>query len=864
MLVLKNITKEYKSAFAVVNALRGVDIAFRKSEFVSVLGPSGCGKTTLLNIIGGLDRYTQGDLVINGRSTKEYKDSDWDTYRNHSIGFVFQTYNLIPHQTVLANVELALTLSGISKADRRRRAEDVLGRVGLSDQIKKRPNQLSGGQMQRVAIARALINDPDILLADEPTGALDTDSSVQIMDILKEVASDRLVIMVTHNPDLAEKYSTRIIRLLDGKVTGDTNPFEAPALLPAPNSGRKDKRPSMSFLTALALSLNNLMTKRGRTVLTAFAGSIGIIGIALIMALSSGFQEYISGVEENTLSSYPITIERETVDFSSMMSTMMGMRTEETDHELDKVYSNPIMADMLNSMMSEVQTNDLGSFMEFIEDEASGVNELVNAVQYGYGINLNVYSQNWLGTQQVNPSRIFEQFYGLNSSTSNMMSSYSYQNDVWQEMIGNQTLIESQYEMLSGKWPEAWNEVILIVDENNEISDIALYSMGLKDLNEVSGLMNKIIRGEEIEKQSNTYSYGEILELEYRIIPESSYYRYDETSGTWSDMREDEDYMTSLLEGAEQIKIVGILRPSSDSVAAAAGGAIGYTSKLTDHVMEIINSSEIVTAQKADKDTDVITGLPFSDGAEEPKSELDMSKLTPEQQAQLSKLSEAEMKEFMEKYGSPAASSSTFEENLEKLGVADVSEPKTINLYAKDFEAKEMLAEIIEEYNRTAAEEKGEEYMIEYTDYVGLIMSSVSKIINTISYVLIAFVAISLVVSSIMIGIITYISVLERTREIGVLRSIGASKRDISRVFNAETFIVGFIAGAIGIGITVLLCIPINALIEKLAGIPEVSQLPPLGGAGLIAVSVVLTLLAGLIPSRLAAKKDPAVALRSE
>ncbi len=868
MLILKNITKEYTVGEEHIRALRGIEIAFRENEFVSILGPSGCGKTTLLNLIGGLDKYTAGDLSVGGRSTKDFSDRDWDTYRNHRVGFVFQNYNLIPHQTVLANVELALTLSGVSKSERRRRAREALEKVGLGDQVNKRPNQMSGGQMQRVAIARALVNDPDILLADEPTGALDTETSVQVMNILKEVARDRLVIMVTHNPELAERYSTRIVRLLDGRITDDTNPYDG-----TPEAGkpqRPDERPrrhSMSYLTALSLSLNNLMTKKARTFLTAFAGSIGIIGIALILSLSSGFQNYISKVEEDTLSSYPLTIESETVDMTSLMQTMMGaVQPGETAHEDGYVYSNNIMSEMMNAMAAEIQSNDIAAFRSYIEDEENGVAALANDIQYSYDVDLNIYAADTSdGVVQVNPSTIFAEMGGAMAQSP--MASTAYGNlEAWQELLGNQTLLSSQYEVLAGGWPEAYNEVVLIVDRDNEITDLTLYSLGLRDQSELSELMKAASRGETLDTEEMQFSYDDLLAMSYRLVLTPQYYEYDEDSGAWLDRREDADYMTALLDECPEIKIVGIIRPLEESVATAMTGSVGYTHALVEYVIGETADAPVVRAQQDDPDTDVFTGLPFADGTEEPAdaAAFDPSTLPPEQQAYLASLSEEERAALLAQYTAPQSSEATYEGNLAALGVAELETPSRISIYPTDFESKEALVSLINDYNRAQTDAGREESVINYTDYVGLMMSSVSTIINTISYVLIAFVAISLVVSSIMIGIITYISVLERTKEIGILRSIGASKRDISRVFNAETLIVGFVSGMLGILVTVLLCIPINILIKSLANISNVAQLPWSGGVFLVAISMLLTFIAGLIPSRIAARKDPVVALRTE
>ncbi len=877
MLQLKNIVKDYVSGDTTVQALKGIDITFRDSEFVSILGQSGCGKTTLLNIIGGLDQYTSGDLIINGKSTKKYKDSDWDTYRNHTIGFVFQSYNLIPHQSVLSNVELALTLSGVSKAERRKRAIEVLEKVGLGDQIHKKPNQMSGGQMQRVAIARALVNNPDILLADEPTGALDSATSIQIMELLKEISKDRLIIMVTHNPELAEKYSSRIVRLLDGKVTDDTMPYEQTDSRVTENSTskreKKKKGTSMSYMTALSLSANNLMTKKGRTLLTAFAGSIGIIGIALILALSSGFQSYIKRVEEDTLSSYPIAIEEEQVDYSSMMSAFMGQNvTDAAEKEDGKIYSNNIISEMLNSMMSQVQVNNLADFKKFIEDENNGFGELVSDIQYGYSTTLNIYKEDTSdGIVQVNPSTVLDtigmgQLAGMSGSSMMGSSMMGGSWDVWSELIGNQTLLESQYDVIAGRWPSAYNEIVLIVDENNEISDYALYALGLKDQKEVADTMTRLAKGEEVVSYKSEYTYEDILDLRYRLVVNTDFYSYDEESGTYTDVRNNEDSYKAAIADGIQLQVVGILRPDPDAVTGAVSGSVGYTSALMEYVINQINASDIVKKQAADPDTDVIIGKPFTKDGEEVEMEntFDITTLTPEQQAYLAALSQEELEALMASYMQPATSSATYDDNMEAFGVADLEKPSSIMIYPVDFASKDAISDKISEYNDMVRADGREEAVINYTDYIGLMMSSVSTIINAISYVLIAFVAISLVVSSIMIGIITYISVLERTKEIGILRSIGASKHDISMVFNAETLIVGFVSGAMGIIVTLLLIIPINAVIKNLSGISNVAGLPWMAALILVLISMALTFIAGLIPAKMAAKKDPVVALRSE
>ena len=852
MLRLENITKEYVTGDSRVEALKGITLQFRKSEFVSILGQSGCGKTTLLNIIGGLDRYTTGDLVINGKSTKEFKDRDWDSYRNHSVGFVFQSYNLIPHQTILSNVELALTLSGVSKSERKKKAIKALEAVGLGEQIHKKPNQLSGGQMQRVAIARALVNDPEIILADEPTGALDTQTSVQVMEILKKISKDRLIIMVTHNPDLAEKYSTRIINILDGKITGDSNPYSIEEEEKEDRTPKADSKVSMNFLTALSLSKNNLMTKKGRTILTAFAGSIGIIGIALILSLSSGMQSYINRVEEDTLSSYPITVQEETIDMASMKTSLMG-ENEETEHEDGKVYSKNIVNDMLSTISTKVQSNNLEEFKKYLDDENSEIRDYMNAVQYSYNLDLNIYKEDEDDVVQVNPSQVFSKL-GMENMENMMVA----ETDVWQELLDNQELLESQYDVLAGKWPENYNEVVLIVDENNEIYDYTLYALGILDQDELADKYQRILDGEEVEDEAiKEYTYDELLNTKFKVLLNTDYYEKD--GDIWIDNSEDEDYIKEKLENAEEIKIAGIIRQKEGTVATAMSGTIGYTKELKEYVINKVNGAEIVKEQKENQDINVFTGAEFP---EDPNASFDFSSLTDEQRMYLASLSEEEMAALLQQYTENA--SATYEGNLEKMGVVDLDAPSSISIYPKDFESKDQIASAIESYNQKQRDEGKEENVITYTDLVGTMMSSVSTIIDAISYVLIAFVGISLVVSSIMIGIITYISVLERTKEIGILRSIGASKKDISRVFNAETFIIGLVAGILGIVVTLLLNIPINIIIKSITDIPNLASLPVVGGIILVAISMILTIIAGLIPARMASKKDPVEALRTE
>ena len=870
MLKLKNITKEYVSGDTKVEALKGINIEFRKSEFVSILGQSGCGKTTLLNIIGGLDRYTSGDLIINGKSTKDFKDKDWDEYRDYSIGFVFQSYNLIPHQTVLENVELALTISGVSRKERKQRAIKALEDVGLKEQIHKKPNQLSGGQMQRVAIARALVNDPDIILADEPTGALDTKTSVQIMEILKEISKDKLIVMVTHNPDLAKKYSSRIVKILDGVITDDSKPFTKEDKEKEKDTNVKSGRTSMKFFTALRLSLNNLMTKKGRTILTSFAGSIGIIGIALILSISNGVQNYINRVEEETLSSYPITIEESTVDLSSMIQNLMGEQKDgENIKEDGKIYSTDVMTDMISTLSSKIQSNNLTELKKYMEEENNEIKNNANAIQYNYNLKLNLYKENTEnGIVKVNPSTTMNAL-GMgdmieareNSSMSSIFgSSMSMSNtDVWEEMLDNEELLHSQYDILAGKWPEAYNEVVLIVDRNNQISDYTLYTLGLKDQKELEEKWKAVQNGEEVQESEQTsYTYEELLNLSFKLILNSDY--YEKENGLWIDKSDDEEYMKEKINNAESIKIVGIIKQNEQSVAAGMSGGIGYLKDLKEYVINKSNESEIVKEQKENPNINVFTGLNFPTEGE--NATFNYEDLSTEQKMAIANLSTEELAKVMETYNQNANAS--YETNLETLGAIDLNDPASINIYPKDFDAKDKITSAIEEYNQKQKDDGKEENVISYTDIVGVMMNSVSQIIDTISYVLIAFVAISLIVSSIMIGIITYISVLERTKEIGILRAIGASKKDISRVFNAETFIVGLIAGLLGIGITILLTFPINSLIYAITGVTINVALPPIGGIILVIISMILTIIAGLIPSKMASKKDPVEALRTE
>ena len=1009
MLTLSHITKDYLSGENTVHALRDVSMDFGRAEFVSILGPSGCGKTTLLNIIGGLDRYTSGELSVNGVPTSSFRDRDWDTYRNHSIGFVFQSYNLITHQTVLSNVELALTLSGVGKAERRARATEALQKVGLGDQLHKKPTQMSGGQMQRVAIARALVNDPEILLADEPTGALDSATSVQIMELLSEIARDRLVIMVTHNPALAEQYSTRIIRLLDGEIqsdapntptagfaavekceknvetvekSSDTDEKAGSNAKTGKKSGKNPygRRTSMSFWTALSLSRNNLMTKLGRTFLVAFAGSIGIIGIALILSLSNGINDYIAKVQEDTLSTYPLSIVSETADMSSLLTALTGSHKSDEDvSDRTRVYTNTVMYELLDAMVStEVRTNNLADFKKYVDDPANGFTDAASAIRYGYGITPQIYNAD--GTR-LNPTSMFDSFMpsgdsmpsgfsGMSASSMSMLSTTSSMN-IWQEMLSNRTLVEEQYDVIAGRFPEEKNEVVLVVDERNEINDMYLYALGLKDQDEIPDILAAIMRGEEYENADTSYSYEELLSLRFSLLLPTDLYQKT-TDGTWEYRGDNADYVKMALENAMEIKVVGIIKPSPDAVATSLTGAVAYLPSLTEYVLTSIQESEIVKAQLADPTVDVLTGLPFDDGVnsvltdeeraarildhlaslsdsekaavytahmttlsdedalatateqiaaipyeqlcasmsekmaaqtgmdassvaayigsmtEEELRSAAAEAMVPELQAQyaaqaeeaVASLSTAALAAILDEnlasltteevlagyadYMPPVVSDSTYADRLTEFGYADEDNPTSVELYADTFENKDTLTDLIRKYNDQCAADGRDDDVISYTDYVGLIMSSISTIINVISYVLIAFVSISLVVSSIMIGIITYISVLERTKEIGILRAIGASKRDVSRVFNAETLIIGFAAGMLGIVVTLLLCIPANLIIGHLTDIYTLAALPPVGGAILVVISMTLTLVAGIIPARLAAKKDPVEALRSE
>ena len=1000
MLELKNIVKEYPAGGQPVEALKGVSLQFRESEFVSILGPSGCGKTTLLNIIGGLDQYTSGDLVINGRSTKDYKDRDWDAYRNHSIGFVFQSYNLIPHQTVLQNVELALTLSGVSKAERRRRAKEALERVGLGSQLKKRPSEMSGGQMQRVAIARAIVNDPDIVLADEPTGALDTETSVQVMEILKEISKDRLIVMVTHNPELAQRYSTRIVRMLDGQVTGDTAPLtpeeaqkERAASVKKDEAARKAKRPSMSLWTSFGLSLKNLFTKKGRTALTSFAGSIGIIGIALIYAVSQGTTAYIDAVQEDTLSSYPLTLQSQEMDLGSLMEEFIDAAQSTDEHQLDGVYQKPMIYDMVNALSSsETIENDLASFKTYLEqrlkDPEDPLYNAVSGVQYTYDPQLLVYTENVDGDILLSDSQelmedLLQEYFSIDmAAMSDLRSSYGMDSlassmgggsmVLWQEMLPGDDgalispMLEDQYDLVYGSWPNDYNEVVLVLDENNELDDMALYALGLKPQEEMDAIMQAAVDQTEVELEDQSWSYEEICSREYKTVLNADCYAYDEASGLYVDLRDTDAGLRYLYDNGITLQVSGIIRPNKNASAHMLSGSIGYTSALTEHLAQASQDSAAIQAQMDSPNRDIFTGLPFQESTgnltdeekesafrsyvsgleEQGKAEtylaiqslptqeqidqavgqstgsmsreemestlqealtsqasLDESQvedyiaamsdeelsdlftqMTEEQfkaqyaaqvQQQLAAMEPAQMAAAldaaMDTYTTQQCaqyydevltfSDSTYEENLVQLGYIDLDDPASISLYAASFEDKDVIEQAIADYNET----KDDLEQIQYTDYIGLMLSSITTIINAITYVLIAFVAVSLVVSSIMIGVITLISVQERTKEIGILRAIGASKRNVSSMFNAETVIIGFTSGALGVLITWVLCIPINAILHHLTGIQTLSAFLPLPTAlVLVLISTALTLFSGIIPSRSAAKKDPVVALRTE
>ena len=815
MLEIKKISKIYKTNDIKTHALKDVSINFRKCEFVSILGPSGSGKTTLLNIIGGLDHYTSGDLVINGVSTKKYNDRDWDTYRNHRVGFVFQSYNLIGHQSVLSNVEIALTLSGVSRKERLRRAKRALRAVGLGDHMHKRPNQLSGGQMQRVAIARALVNNPDIVLADEPTGALDSETSRQIMDLLKEVSKDRLVVMVTHNPELAENYSNRIVTLKDGEITGDTNPYieENEEVV----GSKKVKRTSMKLMTALSLSLNNLMTKKGRTFLTAFAGSIGIIGIALILSLSNGVNSYIDKTEKETLASYPLTIEKQTMDFTGMFSNIGKDSIKSvTCNEGSICTTDDITVSPDLTYENSLVKNNLKDFRSAILNNYQNINDYVTDIGYSYDLDINIYSSNYDNDMvKVNPNT-FSLTENTNYANNDMVNVTVNTNpSVFKELIESDDLLDGQYDMLSGRMPENYNELVLITDEKGQIPASVMYALNIENRKELEGTIKKVLNKEDVNLDSYNYSYDELVGTTFKLVLNTDYYTKE--NDMWIDNQDNEEFMKKLLGSSPDLTIVGVAKVSKEATEAESG-FVGYKHSLMEHVIEEISKTNIAKEQINNKEYDIITGLPFDD-----------------------------------KFN-------TYDSALENLGVFDLDSPSSINIYPKDYDSKEKILNIISEYNK----DKDENDKITYTDYVGTLMSGITTIVNVITYVLIAFVAISLVVSSIMIAIITYISVLERTKEIGILRAVGASKKDISRVFNAEAIIEGFIAGLFGVITTVLLCIPINAIVNSLTKVPKVASLPTEAGIILILISIFLTVIAGLIPSKIASKKDPVEALRSE
>lgn len=916
MLQIKNIKKKYVTGDLVQQALDDVSLNFRDNEFVAILGPSGSGKTTLLNVIGGLDRYDDGDLIINGVSTKKYRDRDWDSYRNHTIGFVFQSYNLIPHQTVLSNVELALTISGISKSERKKRAKEALEKVGLGDQIHKKPNQMSGGQMQRVAIARALVNDPDILLADEPTGALDTETSVQVMDLLKEVAKDRLVVMVTHNPELAEEYSTRLVKLRDGKIIDDTNPYEVQETQESTPVHKNLGKASMSFFTALALSFNNLRTKKARTFLTAFAGSIGIIGIALILSLSTGVNTYIEDIQKDTMTSYPISITAQTMDLSSLMGdeSMMGGgdKEDENSHELNQVYSNGRMIERASSFTSSFKENNLTAFKKYLDDENSEIHKYVgsNGISYTYNVKFSAFTYDTEGTLVNTDGSTLEDNSNSGSYTS-MMTSSASSNTSMASMMGGGTqssnnfseilpgrdgeqisdAVKENYEMLYGEWPDNYDEIIVVLNNNNEISATTLYQLGLLPTSEYKELMKKIDAGEEVKLDTKEWSYEEISKSEFSMIPACDFYE-DKGNGTFADISDDDAKLKEMLSDALKLKVVGVVKANAEDTNLISS-TVGYTKALTDYLIEYTNKSAVVKAQQASEDINVINGMQFAPEGDAAKIEDAKKYLTnlgvsekakffrnimqssgdATSIAQINAMSENQLAAMLDQFlmnpddqsllmiYNTYITSGSYLDNMTKFGVVSLDAPSAINIYADSFEAKDSIGTAIADYNKNVSEDD----KITYTDYVGLLMSSVTTIINVISYVLIAFVAVSLIVSSIMIGIITYISVLERTKEIGILRAMGASKHNVSQVFNAETFIVGLISGMLGVGISGLILIPGNALIHAIAGTTEVNAFLPVSSAVvLIIISVILTLIGGLIPAKKAAKRDPVAALRSE
>lgn len=861
MLQCKNIVKEYYSGDEIVHAVNGLSVTFRDNEFVSILGPSGCGKTTFLNIIGGLDQYTSGDLIINGKSTKEYTDKDWDTYRNHRIGFIFQSYNLIMHQSVLKNVEMSLTLSGVPKEERKKRAIAALEKVGLKDQINKKPTQMSGGQMQRVAIARALVNDPEIVLADEPTGALDSETSVQIMELLKEIARDRLVIMVTHNPELAERYSTRIVRLNDGKMISDSMPVKE---VKEEAKEQKLKRPSMSFWTALSLSFNNLMTKKGRTLLTSFAGSIGIIGIGLIMSLSNGVQDYITRVENDTMADYPIELKDNTMDMSVMMSAMMDMQdeTEASEMEDGKITTSKMVESILDSISSS-KTNNLAEFKKYLEsDQGDEYTSTAKAIEYSYGMDMTVFNSNSdYGLVRVSPNELIDKlgFSQMGQVQSAFGVSSPMNQEIWTQMPDSQALREDNYQLIDGAWPKDESEILLAVDKNNEITDYALYSAGLLDQDELVKNYQNVLDGktDKIEvSETKNYTNEDFIGMELSVLPNSALYQ--KVNGLWIDQSDNEDFIKDALKKeAKSVKIVGIVKPAEKTVSSTALGGILYDSSLRNWAADEADASEIVKEQKADPKINVFTGREFTNG-----EKFSMDQLTPEQMMQMQSMPQKELLSYITTYNNNI--NATYDSNLSDLGVIDLNEPSIIKLYARSFDDKEKLGDLITEYNNVQNDEGKPENIITYTDTVGVMLSGVQRVINLISYVLMGFVSVSLVVSSIMIGIITYISVLERIKEIGVLRALGASKRDIRRVFNAETFIIGLISGLLGIGITALLDIPISMIVQNLTGVAGIASLPVNGAVILVLINLALTMIAGLIPASMASRKNPVEALRTE
>ncbi|MBQ7862296.1 MAG: ABC transporter ATP-binding protein/permease [Clostridia bacterium] len=913
MLILRDIVKDYITGDTTVRALDKVNINFRENEFVSILGPSGCGKTTLLNLIGGLDVYTSGDLLINGKSTKTFTDENRDTYRNHSIGFVFQSYNLIPHQSVLANVELALTLSGVSKAERRERAIRALEQVGLADQLDKRPNQMSGGQMQRVAIARALINNPDILLADEPTGALDTETSVQIMELLKEISKDKLIIMVTHNPDLAYEYSNRIIRCLDGKVIDDSNPFEPGEMdyvketVKAEDEKKKGKKPSMSLKTAFGLSLRNLSTKKARTILTAFAGSIGIIGIALVLALSTGIQNYVDKMQHDTLLAFPMSIEKESMDMNSLTNTIMGMNPVGyvRDHELDAIYVNGVFGEMIRSFMAQSNSNNISSFCRYIENNQDAFDKVCNDVQYKYAVPLNIYlEKDSKRPIQVNPSTMLDSL-GAGSMMEMMDSFLGAGLSMWKELVGNNEVVAEQYDLVYGRLPQDKSEIVVVVDGNNEINEMMLYALGLLDQAEFQSNLMSSLSGSDVKHEDlkETYSFEEICNLKYKLVLPCSYMVKNTKTGLWEDQKANNSFVRKLVSEGFELSVVGIVRPGEDNVLSVGTGGIGYTPELIQYVLSETAKSQVVKEQLANPKKDVLTGLEFVDlsvndfdladidlkqidmtyldvgpfmsmAGDIDLSQIDITNLTSlfnfgdmtDLQKKLMEgyLSDEQVIALKQAYIDTVNSRCSYDRTMEILGYQAPESPTSIYFYPKSFEAKEELNKMIDYYNEQVIADGHPEYKIAPTDAIGALLTTVTKVINIVTYVLVVFVAISLVVSSIMIGIITYISVLERTKEIGILRAIGASKSDVSRVFNAETITIGLAAGIIGIISTLILEIPINILLEYLTHSGAKAVLPLPAAIILICISVFLTFVAGLVPSSLAAKKDPVEALRTE